>query len=79
MEVPKLRISEGPEVGPGEGPDLEKVGPKGWGLEGEERSGWGLSGWEPKFRLFFFLSQPFFFPISDVFRGIAVVSARFHY
>ena len=47
---------------------------------------WGRSGWEAVrvgAKITRFLSSPdlflFCFPISEVFRGIAVVSARFHH
>ena len=53
-----------------------------WWRSGGGRPGgrWEWSGWERKFRAFFptlflFLS----FPISEVFRGIAVVSSRLHH
>ena len=62
----------------------------GWERSGWGRFGWrvvlektgggrggGRPGWGPKFRLFF-LSRPSFSPISEVFRGIAVVFARCH-
>ena len=61
-------------------------GGEGWGAKrgkGGEALGWRAGGWGPKFRVFFFPLPTlflFFFPlISQDFRGIAVVSARFHH
>ena len=64
--------------GPGEsGPRIKRGGPGGCGSAG------GGPGGGQNFALFFSSPDPFFFvsvfPISDVFRGIAVVPACFHY
>ena len=52
-----------------------------WGRSWWWRSGWERSLWGPKFRAIFSLSRPSFLslPISEIFRGIPVVSVRFHH
>ena len=60
----------------------ESGGPKGGGPKGGGPNGESGPGGGKHFALFFFLSRPsfcFFSPTSKVFRGIAVVSGRFHH